>query len=190
MITAAPPCFPQQTPNPSRQLPAFFVDRPGHGITGTSTGLRATFLPGEVVYERDGRLLTLCCLQSRQAEPELTEPLGGQANFLLGNNPLRWITGRPLYGGVIYRDLYAGIDLVYRGGEMRLKSEFLVEPGGDPAAIRMVYEGTEAVRLEANGDLVLVTAGGEVREAAPAIYQIVNGEKASVAGSYEIYPDS
>ncbi|MCP5110784.1 MAG: hypothetical protein GY953_08125, partial [bacterium] len=54
----------------------------------------------------------------------------------------------------------------------------------------MVYEGADAVRLEANGDLLLVTAGGEVRESAPAIYQIVNGEEKSVAGGYEIYPDS
>jgi hypothetical protein len=43
-----------------------------------------------------------------------------------------WKTGVPTYSSLIYRDLWPGIDLVYGGGNGRLKYAFHVRPGSDP----------------------------------------------------------
>src|SRR5205823_11235561 len=42
----------------------------------------------------------------------------------------------------------------------------------------------ERMRIAADGDLVLTTAGGEVRQHKPVVYQEVNGVKQMLAGSY------
>jgi hypothetical protein len=112
------------------------------------------------------------------------EPLPGAANFFLGNDPAKWQANVPTYGAVAYRNLYPGVDLVYRGVEGRLKSEFRLAPGADPAAIRMEYQGVEAIRLDADGALVLHTPLGELVEAAPLIYQEAGGARQAVAGGY------
>ncbi len=57
-----------------------------------------------------------------------------------------WETGVPSYSKIIYPNLWPGIDLVYSGSVNRLKYEFVVRPGADPALIRMAYRG--ATKLE------------------------------------------
>ncbi len=92
----------------------------------------------------------------------------------------------PTYGAVAYRELYPGIDLVYRGTEGRLKSEFIVAPGSDPASIRLSYSGVEAMSIRGDGALVLQTDMGELVETAPFIYQRIDGQSREVSGSYQL----
>jgi uncharacterized repeat protein (TIGR01451 family) len=113
-------------------------------------------------------------------------PMQGVANFFLGNDPAEWQVNVPTYGAVAYRDLYPGVDLVYRGTEGYLKSEFLVAPGADPAAIQMVYRGVEGVHLREDGALVLETGLGELIEEAPLIYQEADGVRQEVGGGYVV----
>jgi len=114
------------------------------------------------------------------------EPLPGTANFLLGDDPTQWRTNVPTYAAVAYRELYPGIDLVYRGTAGVLKTEFTVKPGADPGMIRLVYRGMEALRLRENGALVLQTAAGELIEEVPTLYQEIGGRRVEVKGSYRL----
>lgn len=127
-------------------------------------------------------------LRFARADPNPTieglNPLPGGANFFLGNDPTKWGVNVPTYGGVAYRELYPGIDLVYRGTEGRLKSEFRLAPGAHPSVIQMVYTGLEGLRLREDGALVLETGLGELIEEAPLIYQQVEGERQVVPGGY------
>jgi hypothetical protein len=111
----------------------------------------------------------------------------GEANFFLGNDPARWRANVPTYEAVAYRDLYPGVDLVYRGTAGHLKSEFLVAAGVDPAVIHMVYGGVEALHLREDGTLVLQTPLGELTESAPLIYQEVDGVRQEVPGGYVLH---
>jgi len=47
--------------------------------------------------------------------PVGTQRLAFDSNFFLGNDATKWRTQVPSYGEVVYRNLYDGIDLVYRG---------------------------------------------------------------------------
>src|SRR5579862_4408657 len=100
-----------------------------------------------------------------------SEPIGGKANFLLGQNAGRWHTGVELYHRIVYRGLYPGVDLTYKGTGGRIKSEFVVAPGANPHLIRLAYLTAERVKVDSNGDLVVSAGGAELREYAPDIFQ-------------------
>ncbi|MBE7550852.1 MAG: hypothetical protein HS126_07220 [Anaerolineales bacterium] len=111
-------------------------------------------------------------------------PLPGGANFFLGNDPAQWQSNLPTYEGIVYRNLYPGIDLVYRGTDGQLKSEFIVAPGADPRQIRLRYKGAEGLSVREDGALVIQTAAGELVEAPLLIYQEVNGVRREIEGHY------
>jgi hypothetical protein len=139
-----------------------------------------------------GRASAVVRLRFAGANPhpavEGLERLPGAVNFFLGNDPAAWQTGLPSYAAIVYRDLYPSVDLVYRGSGGRLKSEFRLAPGADPAAIQMVYAGLQEARVRADGALVLQTAAGELVEKAPFVYQVGDGARREIAGGYELRP--
>ena len=112
------------------------------------------------------------------------EELAGKSNYFLGGDPARWRTNLPTYAKVKYEDVYPGIDLVYHGNQRQLEYDFLVAPGAHPQSIRLSFQGTEKMEIDAQGDLVLHTTAGEVREHKPVVYQEIAGSKLAIAGSY------
>jgi hypothetical protein len=112
--------------------------------------------------------------------------LPGRSHYFIGNDPAAWRTDVPTYGSVRYESVYPGVDLVFHGSNQRqLEYDFVVAPGADPARIRLAFEGTEAMRLDEAGDLVLSTAGGEVIEKRPVAYQEIAGSRRTVDVRYE-----
>lgn len=45
------------------------------------------------------------------------DPLPGLANFFIGSDPAQWHTNIPTYAGVVYHNLYPGVDLTYGGSD-------------------------------------------------------------------------
>jgi len=56
------------------------------------------------------------------------DQLPGIANFFIGNDSTQWHTNVPTYAGIVYRDLYPGIDLSYTGHVGVLKGTYTVAP--------------------------------------------------------------
>ena len=56
--------------------------------------------------------------------------------------------------------MYPGVDLVYYGNERQLEYDFVVEPGAEPRAITLAFEGVGSVAVNAAGDLVLPVRRG------------------------------
>jgi len=108
----------------------------------------------------------------------------GVVNYFLGNDPQNWHTSVDTYAGVSYRELYTGIELVYRGARGGLKSEFVVAPGGDPGDISMVYSGVQNAFIREDGALVLETYLGQLEEGKPLVYQQVDGAKRMIPAGY------
>ena len=81
------------------------------------------------------------------------------------------ITRVPEYDRIVYHDLYPNIDLVFLQSSDVAQYEFIVHPGGDPGQIAMRCIGTEDVSLDRNGDFLLRTPIGGVRESSPLAYQ-------------------
>ena len=60
-----------------------------------------------------------------------------------------------------------------------------VAPHADPSAIRLAFDGAKP-RLAENGDLVLAVNGREMEFAKPEIYQLKNGTRQPVSGTFSL----
>jgi hypothetical protein len=112
------------------------------------------------------------------------EEFAGKVNYFIGNDPAKWRTSVPTYAKVVYEGLYPKIDLAYYGNQRQLEYDFIVRPGGDPGTIWLRVDGPNKLEVDANGDLVLQTAAGAIRQRKPFIYQEVDGIRQEVAGAY------
>ena len=92
----------------------------------------------------------------------------------------------PTFGRVKYRQVYSGVDLVYYGNQRQLEYDFVLAPGADPRQIELSFDGAKRLRLDADGNLIVSIAGGEIVEHKPVIYQDIDGMRRRVAGGYEL----
>jgi Bacterial Ig-like domain (group 3)/Glucodextranase, domain B/Beta-propeller repeat len=117
------------------------------------------------------------------------DPLPGGSNYFIGNDAARWRSDIPHYATVVAQNLYPGVDQVYYGVQGKLEYDLEVAPGSDPSQIRQVIEGADALRLDDNGDLLIKTAVGEIRQHRPKVYQVNGNKFDSVDGRFELLPD-
>jgi hypothetical protein len=110
----------------------------------------------------------------------------GKANYFTGNDPAKWQRDVPMYGKVQMQGVYPGVALAYYGHRGELEYDFVVAPGADASAINLRFDGAKPA-LAANGDLVLPVEGGpEVRFNKPVVYQMKDGARQPVEGSFVI----
>lgn len=175
------------------RVPVFFVANRGQApravrFVAKGSGLTAYFLPREIVLRMQGAWVHMRFPGARpEVRAEGADPLPGRVNFFRGG-AAQWHRDVPTFGAVRYRELYPGIDMVYGGDGVRLKSEFVVAPGADAARIRIRYSGV-APALQPDGTLWIAAGGQRWSEAAPYIYEEGDGKKTQVAGRYAMYRD-
>jgi hypothetical protein len=117
------------------------------------------------------------------------EPLPGIVNYFLGSDPAQWHAAVPTYGRVEYANVYPGIDLSYYSSSSRLEYDFVVAPGANPRKIVLRLAGAEGSAIDAQGNLVLHTAVGDVVQEKPILYQEANGVREPIAGGFSLNPD-
>jgi hypothetical protein len=105
-------------------------------------------------------------------------------NYFIGNDPTKWYTDVPNYQMVTYHNIYQGIDLKYYSKGGSLKYDFIVQPGVDPSAINIRYEGMQQVQKTGEGDLVISTWLGSLTEKVPVLWQEIAGAHITVSGQY------
>lgn len=122
------------------------------------------------------------------ATPQMAglDQLPGKSNYFIGSDPAQWRTDIPQYAKVQYKDVYPGVDLVYYGKERLLEYDFVVAPGVNPKVIKLAFEGAEKIFIDKNGNLILRTKNGDVRQHKPFVYQEVNGTRQQIAARYVI----
>lgn len=166
---------------------------------------------GKAIKTRSNSPYATDLLQMRLvgANPKATvtglDELPGKSNYFIGNDPKKWRTNVSNYAKVKYENVYPGVDLIYYGNQRQLEYDFVVAPGEDPSVIKLdvgaglappsVAAGLSRhqpnknggvkppLRIDANGDLIVKTNGGEVRFQKPVVYQIEESRHASVVSS-------
>jgi Beta-propeller repeat len=112
------------------------------------------------------------------------DALPGRTNYFIGNDPAKWRRDVTSYTKVRYRSVYPGIDMVYYGNQQQLEYDFVVAKGGNPKAIKLSFDGVQRIDVDGQGDIVLQTEAGQVRQRKPMTYQEVNGLRQEIASRY------
>jgi len=192
-----------QKTNVDEALASSLVTRPSTSLGALSLSKgRSSLAPAVVRLKLVGG--------NSNAEVVGLDELPGKSNYFLGNDPAKWRVNVPNYAKVKYQGVYPDIDLVYYGNQRQLEYDFVVAPGADPRAIRFIVETgnpkaenrksksanrasraanpqSEALRIDANGDLVIATEGGEVRFHKPQVYQ---PQPSVVSSQLSVTPDN
>lgn len=162
---------------------ARFVSRgPGYNLALNATGAALS------LRSADARAVVQMQPLNANPNPSITgvDKLPSISNYFRGNDPKKWRTNVTHFAKVKYAEVYPGIDLVYYGNQRQVEYDFIVAPGVDPDKIKLGFSGADELKLDDNGDLVLVTKGGELRQHRPIIYQEVDGQRAPVSGRFVI----
>jgi beta-propeller repeat-containing protein len=90
--------------------------------------------------------------------------------------PTNYFVGRKYRSAAAFshlrqRAIYPGVDVVYYGNGSQLEYDFDLAPGADPSKIRMKFEGTDGLRVNDRGEIVLSVGSGEVVQQTPVVYQ-------------------
>jgi uncharacterized repeat protein (TIGR01451 family) len=170
---------------------ALFVSRAaGLNVFLTATGA-VMDLQNKTVGERNkqeqGGEATVKLLFRRsnpKARATGVDQLRERRNYLIGNDPRKWRTDVPTFRAVHYDEIYPGISLTYYGNQQQLEYDLIVAAGADPRLIRLSFDSGGALQISTEGDLLLATKIGEVRQHKPIIYQELEGRRQSIEGRY------
>ena len=106
--------------------------------------------------------------------PRGVDPLASKTSYFYGSDPSKWRAGLTDFGGVLYEDIYPGIDLHYKTVDGSLKYEFVVHAGADPGRIAMDYTNADGVSVQP-GEVRVNAGGATMRDTGLAAYQEMNG---------------
>ncbi len=91
------------------------------------------------------------------------------------------------YGELLYKNLYDGIDVLYTIPKDNdgLEYSMIIKQGANINKIKILYQGVNNIHIDAKGNLIISTIGGNFMEYAPKAY--LNGIKdSSISISYVI----
>ena len=107
-----------------------------------------------------------------------------KVNFFIGNDPSKWHRNIETFQTLNLGEILPGINLQLHAYGNNIEKLFIVAPDAEPARILMRIEGAGGLKLDRNGQLVVVTGLGPVVFTKPLAYQQIDGEKHYVEASY------
>src|SRR5205085_7051073 len=174
----------------------------GRGDEGTGGRLTARLLPPRLPLAPSPRHLATSSQKSailrmslvganeRAAVSGLDEQ-ACKSNYIIGNDPSRWHTNVANYSRARYTQVYPGVDLEYYGNQKQLEYDFRLAPGVSAERVRLAFKGADSVRVdEASGDLLIETAGGELRQRRPFVYQETTEGRREIQGRYRLLEET
>ncbi len=104
---------------------------------------------------------------------------------IVGTDQSQWLKDLPTFGAITYKELYPGIDAVYKSAGATIKYSFMVTSEADPSSIRMAYSQGD-LRLDSSGNLLISTPWGDLEDEKPIAYQIKNGRRVPVEAGFSL----
>ncbi len=140
--------------------------------------------------DRDRHRVSFTLLGVRSdVAPEGRNSVPAVSNYLLGNDPSRWIRGVPNQSQVLYRQIYPGIDLVFHGQGNEMEHDFRIAPGGDPGTIRFAMKGANRVTLDDSGNLMISLGDDTLSLQKPRAYQETANGRQQVESRFALNQD-
>ena len=125
--------------------------------------------------------------EGASAQPQIIadKQLQSYNNYILGNDPTKWSSNCRIFQAIVYKNVYPNVDVRYYTESGQLKYDLIVNPGGDVEKIALKYDGVDKLSVK-NGELMIRTSLGEVKELSPYSYQYNSKSRTSVECSYQL----
>jgi len=104
-------------------------------------------------------------------------------NYFHGDDESKWASNCGVFHKIVYENIYEQINLEAYSQGINFKYDFVVNPGAAIADIQLEYEGVEGLHLK-DGHLIIPTSVETITEFKPYAYQLIDGEKQTVACNY------
>jgi uncharacterized protein (TIGR03437 family) len=124
-----------------------------------------------IAQSRSGRELRFRFAGSRPVTPVAEGRLEGVSNYFIGRDPSKWRTQVPQYSAVRYPQLYTGVDAVFYSVRGRVEFDLELRAGAVPENISIIYDGTEPLQIDSNGDLCVGREGSPFIQRKPRAFQ-------------------
>lgn len=152
----------------------------GNGGGGSGDGGGGSGTVSTVLHSHSYRVSFVNASDQVEIVPD--KALDSYNNYFIGDRS-HWVSNCKTFQGVLYRNMYPGIDLHYYTDGGFLKYDIIVHPGADPNQIAMKYEGQDKLSIKKNQVLVQTTVG-TVKELEPRSYQLDNKGRTEVPCNY------
>lgn len=161
---------------------------------GSPEPATASVIPGNLLQVTDGimsvtgHVIRMSFAGNLNPSMELTgtDKLDYRLNYFYGNDRSKWLPDVPSFAGILYKNVWQGINVTYYGYEGKLKYDVIIAPGTNPALAVFSYSGDNGLSVNEAGELIINTSIGTVTEEKPYAYQVINGVKRTVQVSYKL----
>jgi gliding motility-associated-like protein len=162
--------------------PGFAPPGNGGGTARNPTGTAPSLENSLVLHSHSYRVSFVNANEGVKIVPD--KPLRSYNNYFIGDRS-HWASNCKTFQGVIYQDIYPGIDLHYYTDAGFLKYDIIVHPGADPGRIALKYEGQTKLSVR-NKQVQIKTTVGTVRELEPRSYQVSQAGRTELECNYVI----
>lgn len=154
-----------------------------HGDAGTRRG--ETDVDAEDIAASQAFALRMKFVGANSASTFAGEsPQEKRTNYFKGDEA-NWRTDIPNFSDVRYENVYNGIGMIWRGRENgAVQYDFLVAPNADSGQIALEFDGADEIEIDADGNLLIHTAAGIIKQAKPFSYQESGGVKQEIESRF------
>ncbi len=115
------------------------------------------------------------------------ETVKHRTNYFKGSDVANWQTDVPNHSRVRYENVYDGVGMVWHGRENgETQYDFVVAPNADANQISLEFDGADNLEIDAEGNLLISTPAGTIKQNKPFSYQETNGEKQEIESGFMI----
>ncbi|MBK8658205.1 MAG: hypothetical protein IPN22_04860 [Bacteroidetes bacterium] len=107
-------------------------------------------------------------------------------NYFIGNDKSKWASAVRGFQSVHYAELYPGIALNVSSQNNSFKYVYEVKAGADASLIQVQFQGADKLNVNTQGDLLIQTSIGEIKDLKPYAFQNIRGKETEVACHYSL----
>ncbi len=122
----------------------------------------------------------------RQTRPRGERESPVRVSYYKGNDPHAWQKQVPAFDGIALGELFPGVRVSLKAAGNNVEKLFYVSPGAIPDAIKIDVDGVRSMSINAQRQLVLDTALGDIVFTAPIAYQVMDGKRQAVDVAYTL----
>lgn len=181
------------------QLP--FIENKGQ-ISNNEVGFYTRIFGGTLFIKKNGTLIySLPCEDNgrvviREVFTDEKIIVGGidpsptKISYFKGKDKTKWKNNIPAYRGVSFGEIHKNIHLKLNAYGNNVEKLFTLLPGANPEKIKIKVEGAKGLKVNNQGELVVLTELGSICFTEPFAYQKTGNKKKSVEVDYIILEEN